>query len=496
MHVEKTVKEVAPVLKGQAQTQQKVEEAANIDNTVKKQDNKTAEEKSSLEKAKANRAKLENNIEAYKKAGKLDQPVMEQLLEKIGIALGLTKKDSNSLTDFYFYRDGIKSDDSINEKVKRDYKGDFSKLKDITGGTFVISEDKIKSAFNNILAMNVLDIYESKPPKSKKGYWDYKITYYLPHGSIGELITLTPYMYEMKETIGHPIYEITRSIAAAFELENDGELTITDEQRNFLIMIRKEANDLMTAIYSDKNWSFDSISKALSLFISKFDSGRVLVNGLTDKLSEALSTANVTKLGLELDHANKIRLSPSSGSQTVKETNLSNSDLLNIKSSTDSITETSEAGKEQTKSPTPAKKQAVVETKANTKTFRDVAKVIADNAEKEGERLVEEQNKKAEAIASEAKLISLKDINDQRKNSKTGNINEMDTSHIMTKSEIDKADGDIQQYLTRTGQLADGEKIGRLTPKGSYEAGLSSDKLLATVSKHVFNGISLSNKKI
>ena len=72
----------------------------------------------------------------------------------------------------------------------------------------------------------------------------------------------------------------------------------------------------------------------------------------------------------------------------------------------------------------------------------------------------------------------------------------MDTSHIMTKSEIDKADGDIQQYLTRTGQLADGEKIGRLTPKGSYEAGLSSDKLLATVSKHVFNGISLSNKKI
>ena len=153
-----------------------------------------------------------------------------------------------------------------------------------------------------------------------------------------------------------------------------------------------------------------------------------------------------------------------------------------------------EAGKEQTKSPTPAKKQAVVETKANTKTFRDVAKVIADNAEKEGERLVEEQNKKAEAIASEAKLISLKDINDQRKNSKTGNINEMDTSHIMTKSEIDKADGDIQQYLTRTGQLADGEKIGRLTPKGFYEAGMNLDKLLATVSKLVFNGIPLSNK--
>ena len=179
----------------------------------------------------------------------------------------------------------------------------------------------------------------------------------------------------------------------------------------------------------------------------------------------------------------------------LREDPLGFSDQLGFKESTAPLSEqASTENKEQAKSPTPAKKQAVVETKANTKTFRDVAKVIADNAEKEGERLVEEQNKKAEAIASEAKLISLKDINDQRKNSKTGNINEMDTSHIMTKSEIDKADGDIQQYLTRTGQLADGEKIGRLTPKGFYEAGMNLDKLLTTVSKLVFNGIPLSNK--
>lgn len=414
---------------------------------------------------------------------------MKKLLEMIGTELGLKKKDSDSKSDFYFYRDGIKSDKSIKEKVERDYKGDFSKLKDITGGTFVINDENIDSSFEKIVSSGVLDIFESKKPKSKEGYWDYKITYYLPNGSIGELIILTPYMYNMKESIGHPIYEIVRSIAAAYEYERNEVIEITSEQEKFLNEIDASLSNIMATIYSSKNWSFDSISNALSLLTTKLDSGRVLVNGLTTNLSSALSKDNVTNLGLELAVANKTRLSLSSGSQTLNKENLSNSDLSNIKPSRDIVTEKQSEVKKET-----PKKTAVVETVARTKTF---AQLDAERTLKraEAEALAEVEKARAEAKEAEnlASTIHVKDIKAEQQKSKTGNINEMDTSIKKTSNDIAREDSAFSRYAVREG-LKEVEEKTVFQSKGFIEAGKTLDTILTVVSKLAFNGMAISNK--
>ena len=285
------------------------------------------------EQALENRAKF-NNLDDMKKAAWKDRPIMVDLLNNIADTLGISKEDR-------LFRPNIKSDESIKRKVENDYKGDFFKLKDIIGGTFILEKESAEVAYNYILNDERFIINSSNTPKDFESYWDFKITFLLPNGSIGELIIIDPYIAHIKNTLGHKIYEITRVIDNVYEDEN---IKLSQKQADMLAYSAEELSKISSIIYSDSNWSFDNISKALSKVTSLLLSGRDLLLGIATNLDRELSVDKIKDLLNSLSIANKNK--PSSELHKVNDLYLSSSDLSNIgNTSKKSITDNSDSDK-------------------------------------------------------------------------------------------------------------------------------------------------------
>lgn len=149
-------------------------------------------------------------------------------------------------------------------------------------------------------------------------------------------------MNYIKMGIGHELYNITRAIDRTMELAKSGELgkTITVEQENAFMDIRDGLVKISDTLYSDSNFSFDNISKALEAVIEQVERGRTLLSGLTTNLDEELSAESMTKLRDSLSKADTNR--PSSASESSNDLNLSKSESSISSSISDYTTDSSD----------------------------------------------------------------------------------------------------------------------------------------------------------
>lgn len=110
-----------------------------------------------------------------------------------------------------------KSEARAAEKVKADYKGDWSKLKDVVRGTVVTgSNEEMYAAVEKALGSGLKLAAQPKDRFAKptpEGYSDINLLVELPNGMVAELQFNTQRMLAAKEK-GHALYEEQRSLQA------------------------------------------------------------------------------------------------------------------------------------------------------------------------------------------------------------------------------------------------------------------------------------------
>lgn len=244
---------------------------------------------------------------------------------------------------FSYKRQSLKSVERSSEKIKDDYEGDARALKDVYGGTLVYSSyEDIRKAFAGLNRIESLPVYEFKEPKQSaigKSYWDYKINFLMPNGTVGEIILIHEYIDTMKNGvledgkrkvsgIGHKIYEITRKFDRARTRYADSltkdQLSVINSMREILVNV---SNEIYSNIHFDENSLFESISNAFSLDTNQLLSG-VSIGTEKDTINfdSLLSSESLTGLQVSLSSATRYALEYST-SQTAKLSNRSSSSI-------------------------------------------------------------------------------------------------------------------------------------------------------------------------
>ena len=255
----------------------------------------------------------------------------------------LLHKISDPTPLFSYKRQTLKRVERSSEKIKDDYEGDARALKDVYGGTLVYSSyEDIRKAFAGLNRIESLPVYEFKEPKQSmigKSYWDYKINFLMPNGTVGEIILIHEYIDTMKNGvledgkrkvsgIGHRIYEITRKFDRdrtryADSLTKD-QLSVINSMRAILLNV---SNEIYSNIHFDENSLFESISNAFSLDTNQLLSG-VSIGTEKDTINfdSLLSSESLTGLQVSLSSATRYALEYST-SQTAKLSNRSSSSI-------------------------------------------------------------------------------------------------------------------------------------------------------------------------
>ena len=159
-----------------------------------------------------------DNLDQVYEMAKAGMDDIRNAIESVGRDLGLIVKMRNSL----------KGRERAAFKVKDDYKGDAGKLLDVYGGTIVLQPgDSFTDVIEAVKAkgLEVVRVKNLYADASKYGYADIKLNLRTRHGFIGELILIEQHMMEVKDEVGHLIYEVGRKIDHAIDSDPDSEKT-------------------------------------------------------------------------------------------------------------------------------------------------------------------------------------------------------------------------------------------------------------------------------
>lgn len=115
-------------------------------------------------------------------------------------------------------RAGLKDRTRATEKIMIDYRGDASKCVDITGGTLELSDehgfdDALKAIKVNLpQGAEIVRVKKLNFKDGNNGYRDIKLSIRFANGGIGEVILVSKRISEIKNGIGHRVYEMTRAL--------------------------------------------------------------------------------------------------------------------------------------------------------------------------------------------------------------------------------------------------------------------------------------------
>lgn len=180
------------------------------------------------------------------------------LADQLGYA---TYKDYNEAMDFLRSKASggmlmmapLKSMKRSMEKVKADYKGDWSKLTDVVRAAFAV--DTLEELPRVLNALRKSGMKLAKAPKDRfmkplpVGYRDVLLNITFPNGHIGELQVHVKPMLAAKELQAHKHYEVMRTIEAAMKDDDERKIMTPDEKAAYDM-----AFDASVAIYGQA-WS-------------------------------------------------------------------------------------------------------------------------------------------------------------------------------------------------------------------------------------------------
>lgn len=166
---------------------------------------------------------------------------------------------------------------------------------------------------------------------------------------------------------------------------------------------------------------------------------------------------------------------------------------------TDEKKEESPKVTEQSEETKPEKKEKIVIKQSDLKpakvkeTAKKLADVMTERAQETAKVIVEQvQNETLTAISDISKIDSSA-IDKAKKESKTGNINDLDTSIKKSKMSIIGEQQSLDRYLVRNGLKSVDDKTTILS-NGFLEANASLDRTLTAISALAFKGIKISNR--
>lgn len=144
----------------------------------------------------------------------------------------------------------IKKASRSEEKVEKEYDGVWSRLVDTVRGMIVVDTLEEMHELRGRLAKEGMLVL-AKPEKdrfkkpTREGYRDVMMNIRFPNGIIGELQVNVAEMAKAKELIGHPLYEISRTIAAKYPPQTDSTDFSEKDNKEFW-----EAVDAQKAAYA------------------------------------------------------------------------------------------------------------------------------------------------------------------------------------------------------------------------------------------------------
>jgi Region found in RelA / SpoT proteins len=139
---------------------------------------------------------------------------------------------------------GIKGDPRLSEKIRDEYDGDCSLVKDMVRGTIAVPDASRIDDVLEVLENAGLEL--ATVPKDRinnpgeEGYRDVKLNVLMPNGHIAELQVMTHSILEAKEILGHALYEEERVITGLLMKEQRDP---TPEENAKLKVIRKRMRD-------------------------------------------------------------------------------------------------------------------------------------------------------------------------------------------------------------------------------------------------------------
>jgi hypothetical protein len=154
--------------------------------------------------------------ELYDKA-KRDEPAFKKSLEDVAAAVGGTAM----FTPAAYAEPGttLKSRKSAERKLRDEYGGDVTQLKDILRGTVMCNTvEDIRAAAYLFMQQNqgtVARVKDRVVNPMDEGYRDIMINFRTPNGLISEIQFNTPHMLATKNGVGHRLYEIIRRLKAS-----------------------------------------------------------------------------------------------------------------------------------------------------------------------------------------------------------------------------------------------------------------------------------------
>lgn len=154
---------------------------------------------------------------------------------------------------------------------------------------------------------------------------------------------------------------------------------------------------------------------------------------------------------------------------------------------------------EQSEETKPAKKEKIVIKKSDLKpakakkTAKKLADVMTERAQETAKVIVEQVQNETITVISNINKIDSSAIDKAKKESKTGNINDLDTSIKKSNQNIFVKQQSLDRYLVRNGLKSVEDKTTILS-NGFLEASASLDRTLTAISTLAFKGIKISNR--
>ncbi len=174
------------------------------------------------------------------------------------------------------------------------------------------SPEKVDEAARLIEGGGYLPLLKIKPPRDRKGYWDYKVSFLGPNGTVMEIILVDDYLAKVKAGIGHRLYDYTRQISDVLKANEAGKIEISIERKKLLVDFLIGLKQISDEVYSNPQFDLESMSKALSAEITLASSGMLQLKGLSTSFDEVLSKDNMTTWPELLEKAHSLQTSSSS----------------------------------------------------------------------------------------------------------------------------------------------------------------------------------------
>ena len=141
----------------------------------------------------------------------------------------------------------VKKRRRVDEKARNDYKGDYSRVVDLIGGTLVLKDfDAFDEAIGHLRqeaarqGASIAQVKKLNMEPGANGYQDVKVSIRFPNGGIGEVIVVGDYMNDAKfNRGGHVVYDASRVLEPYTTKAGDTEID----------RLAKELEILSNAIY-------------------------------------------------------------------------------------------------------------------------------------------------------------------------------------------------------------------------------------------------------